>query len=121
MNKPIFRAFAAGLLIFTGGVGFAGCTINTGTGAGSCTDTSTAGPCTGTFPCGNSGIQGACDLATQVCVVQPGSVGCETLGGTSATTCPSPAAAIAQFGCQVTTNESCTGSSTEGITINCPD
>jgi hypothetical protein len=110
--------FAASFLIFTGFASFAGCTVPTSS-SGACTDTSTAGPCTGSFPCGNSGIQLTCDKATQVCVLNPGMVTCETISGTSATTCPSPAAAAAQFGCNIPNGQTCSGSSTEGVTVNC--
>jgi hypothetical protein len=88
-------------------------------GGASCTDTSRASSCATTFPCGNSGIQGSCDAATQVCVVSPGMVNCVTIPGASATACPSFAAATAVAGCETGLTQTCSGSSGEGITIDC--
>jgi hypothetical protein len=117
MARRVCAALAA-LVLFTGFACFPGCTIAAGS-SGACTDNSTAGPCTGSFPCGNSGIQISCDKATQVCVLQPGMVTCQSLTGVSATICPSPAAAAAQVGCQIAGHEMCSGSSTEGVTLSC--
>lgn len=95
-----------------------GCGLAAGS-AGACDSTDTTGPCTGTFPCGNSGIQFSCDRATQVCVVAPGSVTCQTVTGASASRCPSASAAGALAGCTTPFKASYAGASSSGITVTC--
>jgi hypothetical protein len=94
-----------------------GCSSLTGT-SDACDSTESAGSCSGTFACGNSGISGVCDRATQVCVVQPGSVGCVTIAGASATKCPSLAQAVTSISC-TGRKTSCSGSSASGVTVTC--
>jgi hypothetical protein len=117
MVRPLALSIAGALLACTCFLGFAGCS-NLGLPDGGC-DSSDTGPCTGTFPCGNSGIQEACDKATQVCVLHPGMVNCITVPGASASACPTPDAAKSMAGCTTGLQETCSGSASEGITITC--
>jgi hypothetical protein len=87
-------------------------------GAASCDGTDHAS-CSGTFTCGNGGITLACDATTQVCVVSPGSVYCETVAGASASHCPSPTDAKNLSGCTQPFHAVCSGGSGSGITVTC--
>jgi len=118
MARPIVSVLTGALLAVSIVVGFSACTVSTSSGT-SCTDTSNAGPCSGTFACGNSGIQGACDKATQACLLKPGMVTCITIAGASASSCPSVEAAHAGAGCTLGGSTTCSGSPSEGITIQC--
>lgn len=84
-----------------------------------CESTDSAGACSGSFSCGNSGIQISCDATSQVCVVQPGMVFCEAIPGASATHCPSPSDAASAAGCTTPFKPECSGSSGSGITVTC--
>lgn|GEM_PF-5677490 len=103
------------MLVGAGFLCFAGCNIDTD--PTSCKTNS--GPCSGTFTCENSGIHGFCLKATQVCLVQPGNVGCRNIPGASESACPSVEQAQSVAGCMTGLRETCSGSSSDGITITC--
>jgi hypothetical protein len=118
MSRLCLRIFTSLLLVVGAAWGFPACSIGAGSAA-SCTDTTHASSCSGTFPCGNSGIHGECDAATQACVLTPGMVNCITIPGASASACPSFEQATAMAGCTPGLQQVCSGSSAEGITIDC--
>ena len=83
-----------------------------------CTSTSTTGPCTGSFNCGDETVAVTCDSQLQICVVMGGQATCQTIAGTGSS-CPSEADAASLAGCVSPQVSMCSGDSMTGITVTC--
>ncbi len=113
MTRLTLAALATALL-FLGG-----CSSSTGGPSLACDSAANAGPCTGTFTCGDPANGVTCDASSSACVIQDGTAGCLDISGASTTACPSAVEAVAVASCPTGETITCNGSSSLGITVSC--